>query len=136
MFRSVCVKKIFTSKKLWIKMCKNFVRIFSSIFGSRRASAPFEPQNWKWNHEDNHTSSTYTDFTVLEENSGQDPLKLRKIAISQNWHQNQKKVYHTFIIIYLSWKFHENRPNRFTEIFCRKSERNKNNKNIEKETIE
>ena len=60
-FRSICVKKIFTSKKLWIKMFKKFVEIFSSIFGSRRASAPLEPQNWKWNHEDNYTLSTFTE---------------------------------------------------------------------------
>ena len=38
-FCSICVRKIFISKKLWIKMFKNFVEIFSSIFGSRRASA-------------------------------------------------------------------------------------------------
>ena len=46
-FCCICVKKIFISKKLWIKMFKNFVEIFSSIFGSRRALAPFEPHLWK-----------------------------------------------------------------------------------------
>ena len=82
---------------LWIKMFKNFVEIFSSIFGSRRASVPFEPQNWKWNHEDNHTFSTCT------KNFGQrDPLKFKKIAISQNrkWRHQNKKVYQIFMIIY------------------------------------
>ena len=44
---SRCVKKIFTSKQLWIKTFKNFVNFFLSIFESRRASAPLERQNWK-----------------------------------------------------------------------------------------
>ena len=100
-FCSFCVYKIFTSKKLWIKM----------FFGSRRASAPFEPQNWKWNHEDNHTFSTCTEnfsfvaFIVLEEKSGQrDPLKLRKFAISQNrkWRHQNKKKYIKFLWLSIS----------------------------------
>ena len=41
------------------------------------------------------------------------------------------------MIIYQSWKFHENRPNQFWEILCTKSVRKKkNNKNREKETIQ
>ena len=110
-FRSICVKKIFTSKKLWIKMFYNFVEIFLSIFGSRRASAPLEPQNWKWNHEDNHALSTFTQnfsfvaFIVFEEKSGQqDPLKLRKFAISQNrkWRHQNKKKYIKFLCLCIS----------------------------------
>ena len=145
-FCSICVRKIFTSEKVWIRILKNFVDIFSLIFGSRRASAPFGRQIWKWNHEDNHTLSTCTEnFSfianiILEEKSGQrDPLKLRKFAISQNrkWrHQNKNKVYQIFMIIYQFWKFHDNRPNRFREILCTKSVRKRKNKNREKETIQ
>ena len=110
-FRSICVKKIFTSKKLWIKMFQKFVGIFLSIFGSRRASAPLEPQNWKWNHEDNHTLSTFTEnfsfvaFIVFEKKSGQrDPLKFKKIAISQNrkWRHQNKKKYIKFLWLSIS----------------------------------
>ena len=110
-FRSICVKKIFTSKKLWIKLFKKFVEIFSLIFGSWRASAPLEPQNWKWNHENNHTLSTFTEnfsfvaFIVFEEKSGQqDPLKLRKFAISLNrkWRHRNKKKYIKFFWLSIS----------------------------------
>ena len=98
-------------------MLKNFDEIFSSIFGSRRASAPLERPIWKCNHEDNHTLSTCTEdfsfvaFIVFEETSGQrDLLKLRKIAISQNQklHQNKKKCISNFYdylpVLKISWK--------------------------------
>ena len=35
----------------------------------------------------------------------------------------QKNVYQIFMINYQSWKFHQNRSNRFREIFCTKSVR-------------
>ena len=34
-----------------------------------------------------------------------------------------RRAYQIFMIIYQSWKFHENRPNRFREILCTKSVR-------------
>ena len=78
-------------------------------------------------------------YSFLGKVRNRDTLKLRTIAISQNrkWRHQNKKVYQIFMIIYQSWKFHENRPNRFREIFCTKSVRKKkNNKNREKETIQ
>lgn len=49
-FCSVYCNKMFLDKKLWIKMYKYVVKIFSSIYEPRPASAPFEKQNWNLNH--------------------------------------------------------------------------------------
>ena len=110
-FCSICVKKMFTGKKLWIKMFKNFVEIFSSIFRPRRASVPLERQNWKLNHGVDYMFSTnaenfsFLSVIVSEKKSGhRDPLKTRKIAISQNrkWRHQNKKKYIKFLFLSIS----------------------------------
>ena len=51
----------------------------------------------------------------MEKGSGQrDPLKTRKLAISQN----QKKCINFFIIIFQPLKFHRHRLSTFQEIRC------------------
>ena len=92
---------MFPDKKLWIKMCKNFVEIFSTILSSRRALAPLKPEIWNWNWKYNYALSTnaenfsFVSLILSEKKPGQrTPQKTRKMAISQNrkWrHQNKKK---------------------------------------------
>ena len=132
-FCSICVKKMFTGKKLWIKMFKNFVEIFSSIFRPRRTSVPLERQNWKLNHGVDYMFSTnaenfsFLSVIVSEKKSGhRDPLKTRKnrdFSKPEVTSSKQKKVYQIFIFIYQSWKFHENRSKHSREILCTKSVR-------------
>lgn len=113
-----------------MNMCKKKKiksKTFLSIFGCTRASTPFKPQNWKWNHDDNYFLSTKSEnFSVLswivsKKKPGQrDPPKTGKLAISQNWkccHQKTKNT-SSFLL-----SFHENRSNRFWEIRCTKSVR-------------
>ena len=92
-------------------MSKNFIEIFSSIFGSRRASVPLEWQTWKLNHGFDYLFSTnaenfsFLSVIVLEKKSGQrDLLKTRKIAISQNrkWRHQNKKKYIKFLFLSIS----------------------------------
>ena len=128
-------------------MCKNFVEIFSSIFGSRRASAPLEPQIWNWNWKDNYTLSTnaenfsFVSLILSEKKSGhRTPLKTRKMAISQNrkWrHQNKKSVsnlYDLLLVLKISWKSIE--PFSRKRLYKIGKKNNKKNNNREKETIE
>jgi len=49
--------------------------------------------------------------------------KIDDISRPEVTSSKQKNVYQIFMIYYQSWKFHENRSNRFREICCTKSGR-------------
>ena len=107
-FYAICVEKKYLQVKSFEWKC---LKIFSSIFGSRRGLSTFDTHNWNQNCRDNYILSINTENfsflspTVMEKKSGQrGPLTTRKLAISQ-----------IFIIIYQSWKFHRNLLNSFRE---------------------
>ena len=145
--RSVCVKKIFTSKNLWIKMFKKIIEIFSSIFGSRRAPACLGDKI------KTETMRTITPCLPAQLRSFYSfvgkfrtrPSKIEKNCDFSKSASKSKQVYHTLMIICQSWKFHENRPNRFRQIFCTKSKERKilriekkkqmNNSNFQRKTL-
>ena len=127
-FCSICVMRIFTSKKLW-KFCRNFIVDFrvQASFGAFRATKlklKLERQLYLvCSHKKIQLCISYRFWekprtTTPSKNEQNDYFSKPEVTSSK-----QKKVYQIFMIYYKSWKFHGNRSNRFWEIGCTKSVR-------------